>query len=104
MTTKYVYLLDKIEIPGLIAVEFPFVQTWEKSFGQGPQHTINLVGLCLHGMDLSVFRDNLVPSGTHWTDPNVSEYVSTISRCQILIYGMGNHWERMGGIFFTNYF
>lgn len=40
----------------------------------------------------------------NWTDGKLSEYVSTISRCQPLIYNMGNHWERVGGFFFTNYF
>lgn len=74
------------------------------AFGQGPQHTINCVGLCLDDVDSSKFQNNLLPAGMNWTDGKLSEYVSTISRCQPLIYNMGNHWERVGGFFFSNYF
>lgn len=74
------------------------------AFGQGPQHTINCVGLCLDDVDSSKFQNNLLPAGMNWTDGKLSEYVLTISRCQPLIYNMGNHWERVGGFFFTNYF
>jgi len=73
-------------------------------FSQGTQHTINCVGLCLDDVDSAVFQNNLIPAGMNWTDGNLSEYVSTISRCQLLIYNMGNHWERVGGFFFTHYF
>ncbi|KAI0010904.1 heterokaryon incompatibility protein-domain-containing protein [Xylariaceae sp. FL0662B] len=74
------------------------------AFGQGPQHTINCVGLCLDDVDSAVFQNNLIPAGMNWTDGNLSENMSTISRCQLLIYNMGDHWERVGGFFFTNYF